>query len=452
VGALVIAGCGGSSSSTTAKTTSVATTNATTSTSGTSSTAGTSSSPSASAGGTSSCGPKPGVKATGSPIEVGAIDTKQSGTDFTDIGNMESAYFDCVNANGGVNGHPVKIHVLTEPSQPAQAIADAHQLVQSDHVVAISGSSSFIECSVNYKYWEQEGYKVIADGVAPECYSTPNYSDTNAGLRFGLDETGAYLMGIPGVKKIVVDQANLPGTTYNMGGIEAIAKAHGVPVTTLTENAPITDASSVALKEVDAAGPDGAVLIDFTPPDALVIMKAAEKLGLENRVKMWACSTPCDTDFLAKALGPKWVGKFFVNAELNPPDDPEPNSPQMKLYKAVYNQYGKSTVTGGIGAFSEMGFTDAVVLQHALESVHGAYTKESVNKAIENVKDFDTGMLCVPWTYGPYPQHMPNYAYWMVTPNAKGQMVVKQGCKPISAQDPDMNSYYKVIGFTPKGA
>jgi hypothetical protein len=40
-----------------------------------------------------------------------------------------------------------------------------------------------------------------------------------------------------------------------------------------------------------------------------------------RRVKAWACSTPCNTDFLAKALGPKWSHKFFVNAELTPPDD-----------------------------------------------------------------------------------------------------------------------------------
>ena len=32
---------------------------------------------------------------------------KQPGTDFTDIENMEGAYFACVNANGGVNGHPI---------------------------------------------------------------------------------------------------------------------------------------------------------------------------------------------------------------------------------------------------------------------------------------------------------------------------------------------------------
>src|ERR1051325_8249931 len=52
---------------------------------------------------TSSCGPKPGVAATGTPINIGAINTKQPGTDFSDIENMTGAYFACVNANGGIN-------------------------------------------------------------------------------------------------------------------------------------------------------------------------------------------------------------------------------------------------------------------------------------------------------------------------------------------------------------
>ncbi len=141
-----------------------------------------------------------------------------------------------------------------------------------------------------------------------------------------------------------------------------------MPITQLTENVPINDANSVALKEVDDAGPNGAVVLNFTPPEALVILQAAQKLGLENRVKAWACSTPCDTDFLAQSLGPKWNGKFFVNAELTPPDPT--NSPTMNLYKAILKQYG-TDVTGGIGSFSQMGFTMGEIATHALESIKG---------------------------------------------------------------------------------
>ncbi len=394
-----------------------------------------------SASATSSCGPKPGVKATGSPINLGAINTKQPGTDFTDISNMAAAYFACVNANGGVGGHPIVLHMLTDATNPAQIAADAKQLVTTDHVLGMVGNTDIIECSVDYKYVQSIGFKVIAAGIAPECYSTPNYADVNMGPRYSSDGAAQYAIS-RGIKKIVFDQSNVPGTAYNVGGVAAIAKAHGVSLTQLTENVPITDANSVAIKETQDAGPNGAVVLNFTPPEALVILQAAQKLGLENKVKMWACSTPCNTDFLAKALGPAWQGHFYVNAELTPVDGN--NSPTVQLYKAILKQYG-SSVSGGIGSFSQMGFTIGEIATHALESVKGAYTVKSVNAAFEAVKNYNTGMLCRPWTYGPYKLHIANNVDYTVTPK-NGQMLIAQGCTPISADDPGIAAYRKAAG------
>src|ERR1700761_850503 len=335
------------------------------------------------ASGTSSCGPNPGHKATGSPIRVGAINTKVPGTDFSDIENMEGAYFACVNANGGVKGHPIKLIKLTEPTQPPQIAADAKQLV-SDHVLGISGTSSILECTINHKYWEKMKYKVIAAGIAPECYGTPNYADVNMGPRYSSDGAVQYVLSLH-PSKIVFDQSNVPGTGYIAAGPAALANAAHVPITQLTENVPINDANSVALNLVNSAGPDGSVVLNFTPPEALVLLQAAPKLGLEDRVKSWGCSTPCDTDFLAKALGPKWDHKLFVNAEAVDADDH--NGPEMQLYKAILAKYGHS-VAGGIGSFSQFGFLLGKFLVQALDTVKGPYTMKSVNAAIVGIKGY----------------------------------------------------------------
>ena len=94
-----------------------------------------------------------------------------------------------------------------------------------------------------------------------------------------------------------------------------------MPITDFTEDVPITSADAIAAKLVTAAGPSGAVVLNFSPPEAVLILQAAQALNLEDRVKYWACSTECNTDFLATALGPKWNGKLFVNAELTPLDN-----------------------------------------------------------------------------------------------------------------------------------
>ncbi|HEX7269045.1 MAG TPA: ABC transporter substrate-binding protein [Streptosporangiaceae bacterium] len=420
IGTLVAAGCGSSGSS------------------GTTSAGGTAN---AGAVSTSQCGTKPGVKATGTPIPLGGIVTNQPGTSFTDIANMANAYFTCVNNNGGINGHPIKYFIQTEQTNPAQVAADAKQLVQTDHVVGIVGSTSIIECSVNHSYWERLGFFVVDSGIAPECYSTPNSAAVNMGPRYSSDGAVQYAIS-QHVSKIVFDQSNVPGTGYIAAGPAALAAAAHVPIVQLTENVPISDANSVAIKEVNDAGPNGAVILNFTPPEALVILQAAQKLGLEDRVKLWGCSTPCNTDFLAKALGPKWNNKLFVNAELTPPDST--NTPAMRLYKAILAKYGKA-VSGGIGSFSQMGFAEAEIMVHALRSVKGPYTVASVNAALKAVSNFDTGMLCEGWTYGDFPMHIPNNVDYTVTPK-DGKMVVAKGCTPISSVDPQIAAYRKASG------
>ncbi len=389
--AIAAAGCSSSSSSSS-------------SSSASSSAPASTSSASTSAVSTTQCGTKPGVAATGTPIALGAIVTNQPGTSFTDIPNMANAYFACVNANGGINGHPIKLFIETEQTNPAQIAADAKQLVQTDKVVGIIGNTSIIECSVDSSYWQKLGYYIIDSGIAPECYSTPNSAAVNMGPRYSSDGAVQYALA-QHVSKIVFDQSNVPGTGYIAAGPAALAKAANVPIVQLTENVPISDADSVAIKEVDDAGPNGAVILNFTPPDALVILQAAQKLGLEDHVKLWGCSTPCNTDFLAQSLGAKWNNKLFVNAELVPPDDT--NTTTMNLYKAILKQYG-SAVSGGIGSFSQMGFTEAEIAVHALEGITGAYTVASVNAAFKGVSNFNTGMLCQLWTYGSYPLHIPN--------------------------------------------
>ena len=396
---------------------------------------------------TSSCGSKPGVKATGTPINIGAINTKQPGTDFSDIENMTGAYFACVNANGGINGHPIKFFPVTEQTNPSQIASLAKQLVTTDHVVGMMGTSSIIECSVNAAYWKSMGIYVLAAGIAPECYSTPNTASVNMGPRYSSDGAVQYVLA-QGATKIAFDQANVPGTAYIAAGPNALAKAKGVPIEDFTENVPITSANAIATKLVAAAGPGGAVVLNFTPPEALLILQAAQKLNLEDRVKYWACSTPCNTDFLATSLGPKWNNKLFVNSELLPLDGN--TSQKAQLFQAILKQYG-TNVSGGVGSFSEMGFTMGEIATHALESVKGPYTIASVSAALKAVTNFNTGMLCQGFTYGNYPMHIPNNMDYTVTPN-NGKMVQASsggGCTLISADDPQIAAYRAVAGTAP---
>jgi branched-chain amino acid transport system substrate-binding protein len=375
----------------------------------------------------SDCGPKQGQKASGEPIKLGALATKQPGTDFSEIPRMAEAYFKCVNDNGGINGRPIEYVIEYEQTDPAQAASQAKKLVETEKVLGIVGNTSLIECAVNHKYYEQQGYYVIGSGIAPQCYSTSNFAAVNMGPRYSSDGATQALIR-QDVKKIALVQSNVPGTGYIEEGPRLITEDAGLPFEGLKENVPIQDANSVALKAVQAAGDGGGVVLNFTPPEALKILVAAQQQGLQDRVK-WGCSTPCNTDFLAAELGDAWDGKLFVNAELNliTADAPDSN-----LYREVQKEYAPDIP---LGSFSQMGFIEARIATEALQKVEGEYTKESVNEAFLNVKNFETDILCNPWYYGEAPLHIPNNVDRTVTPQG-GRMVQEEDCFPISDVDP----------------
>jgi branched-chain amino acid transport system substrate-binding protein len=379
-----------------------------------------------SGGGTAAkCGLGNGQKATGTPITLGAIVTKQPGTDFTGITGIAQAYFSCVNDNGGVNGRPIKYMVESEQTNPQQVAALATKLIDDDKVLALVGSTSLIDCTVNHQTYERKGFNVIVAGVPFDCFSTPNISAVNMGPYYSTTGAAQYLARA-GVKTMVAAGANVPGGDHDISGAAAIAKQAGIPSKgAYLENVPISDASGIALKLVQAAGDGGGVVINFTPPEGLKILQAAEQQGLIDKVK-WAWSTPGNDASVVQALGPSWNGKLGVNAELNLIDS---TGPDNLLYQKITKQYAPSIP---LGSFGQMGFVAADVIVHTLLQLPAdQLTPSGVNAAIRKIKNFKTDILCKPWYFGDLPYHVANNADRTVVPQNR-TFIQKEGCFDIA--------------------
>ena len=157
----------------------------------------------ASAATVSKCGLGNGKKAKGAPIKLGGIAMLIPGVDFTTIGKVAKAYFDCVNDNGGINGRPIQYILYNEQLNPAQEAALARKLVESDKVVGIVGNTSFAECGVNWKYYKSKGFVVIGAGVQAECFGTPTFIESNMGPRYS-DLGAVQALVRAGAKKIAM--------------------------------------------------------------------------------------------------------------------------------------------------------------------------------------------------------------------------------------------------------
>ena len=138
---------------------------------------------------------------------------------------MINAYFSCVNANGGVNGHPLKLFVELDQTNPAQITAAAKQLIQSDHVVAIDGVFDLLECTLDASYWKSLGIYEMDAGISPGVLVDSQQRRGQHGSALQLRRRGAVRDQPLHASKIVFVQSNVPGTGYIAAGPAAIAKA-----------------------------------------------------------------------------------------------------------------------------------------------------------------------------------------------------------------------------------
>lgn len=371
------------------------------------------------------CGLGNGKKATGTPIKIGGIAMLIPGVDFTTVGKVAKAYFDCVNDNGGIRGRPIRYILYTEQLNPAQEAALARKLIASDRVVGIVGNTSFAECGTNWKYYKSKGFVVLGAGVQAECYSTPSYAEVNMGPRYS--NVGAVQALIrAGIKKLAIASPEAL-SAYADGGPALLAKAHKIPVKIYPTHLPVTDASSQLLQMYQFAGEGGGILLDFTPDTAPAFMKAAIAQGIVEKVK-WGSSTPIANTFMAEQF-PQFDGHLWINQEFRNVDPSV--GPDTALMFDILKKYAPKIAPQ---AFAQMGFLDGLYATKALLSIKGPITAASYNRAVRALKNQKTDMLCKPFYVGTLPFHIPNN--WDITVDYKnGKVVVKEQCFAIAPVD-----------------
>ena len=84
---------------------------------------------------------------------------------FKEADDAARAYFDCVNANGGIHGRPIIYHDEDDQSQLDVAAQAAKKLVGDEGVYVMIGSTSFIECIPNANYYLKENVLEIGLGI-----------------------------------------------------------------------------------------------------------------------------------------------------------------------------------------------------------------------------------------------------------------------------------------------
>jgi branched-chain amino acid transport system substrate-binding protein len=378
-----------------------------------------------------SCGLNTGKPATGEPIPIGAVVGKTGPDDFSASALSAQAYFKCVNANGGINGRPIDYTIVDDQWNPEVAAQVATKLVKDRKVVAMVGSSSFVECGVNGKMYGQEDLMVIAGvGVPRECFFAKNYVPVNTGPRVSATVVGMHMAQAYKARKMACIIPNIPSLgNWACDGLKNWGEANGVAVDVIAIDPGSPDATSIMLQAA-AARPDAIVLNE--PKGIMVpMLAAAEQQGLTKKIR-FGSSTPAYNFDVPKTIGPAWNNNFDIHLEFLPVESAGADNLN---WKATMDAYAAKTAPRD--SFAQAGYLAARMATEALLKMDPKkIDRAGVSSALRSVQGFKSDILCRPFYVGDGARHNANSSGPIAQVSGNGFKQVSQGC--LAAGDPEL--------------
>jgi len=345
-----------------------------------------------------------GEPATGKPIPLGAIVGQTGPADFSSSAKAAAAVFACVNANGGIDGRPIEYTVEDDAWNPENAANAAARLVSDIGVVAMAGSTSFVECGTNAQFYEDNGVGVIAGvGVPRECFYSNNIAPMNMGPRLSTLGVAIDAYENDGARSFVCMAPNIPNVGgWFCEGLSAWGADKGVTVTNVLHDPATLDPTSLVLQAM-SSNPD-AVIVAEPAAAAIPIFNAAEDQDLLEEALWLGPTSIYDADF-PDAVGDYWDGAIRAHIEFNALDsDGEDN----QAWLAIIVEYGNSSDPRD--SFSQAGYLSAKAMVQVLRGIDGEITRESVLSGLKTMVPMESDLLCGPWVFGPGERHNANQA------------------------------------------
>jgi branched-chain amino acid transport system substrate-binding protein len=193
---------------------------------------------------------------TGTPIKLGFICSCTSPLGSSTAVNLPGyrAWVKMTNAHGGLNGHPIDLVVKDDLGNPATSITQVHELVETEHVIAIASVTNF-EAGWS-AYVAQQKIPIIGGStVSPEYYTTTGWypqgqttDSVPAAVVLGAKKAGAKNFGL-----IYCSEA--PVCAQLVGAEQAAGQKYGVPLvykTAVSATQPNYTAECLAAKQAGA--------------------------------------------------------------------------------------------------------------------------------------------------------------------------------------------------------
>ena len=333
-------------------------------------------------------------------IRIGSVSSLTGPARFPESSAAVRAYFDSVNASGGIQGRRLELIVEDDKGDPVEARKAAGRLVDDQRVLAMVGSASIVDCANNAgQYQRSDLISIQGTGIEPECFGTSHVVPVNTGpylsvrnaLQFARETLKAsrpcaIILDIPGTRSAFDEVMRLWSRERGVGMAHAAWFGPGDDVEALVKQA--------AAKQCDAVVHTG------VEPMVLEWVRTVQRLGALAGVPT-IFLTPAYTERVAAELRAAAL-PIYCMAEF------EPWSSRSLSLTDWRGMMQRAKVPPS--SFAQGGYVAAQVLVRALRGIDGELSRQRVSAALRSMTNLDLAMVGTRFSIGDGTRHNPNRA------------------------------------------
>jgi branched-chain amino acid transport system substrate-binding protein len=335
------------------------------------------------------------IGATDTEIKIGNI-MPYSGpaSAYGVIGKTEAAYFNKINAEGGINGRKINFVTYDDGYSPPKTVEQARKLVESDEVLFIFNSLGTPPNSAIQKYMNQKKVPQLFVATGATKWNDPKEFPWTMGWQPNYQsESQIYakymLKNHPNAKIAVLYQNDDYGKDYLKGfkdGLGAKAASLIVMEESYEVSEPTIDSHIVKLKSTGAD-----VFFNITTPKfAAQAIKKNMEIGW--RPLHFLNNVSASIGSVMKPAGFENSQDIISSQYLKDPTDPQwKNDAGMKAWNEFLDKYYPEANRADASVM--YAYTVAQGLVHVLKACGDNLTRENIMKQAANIKDLELGGL-----------------------------------------------------------
>jgi branched-chain amino acid transport system substrate-binding protein len=331
-------------------------------------------------------------------IKIGILGSLTGPAAIFGTGNLAGATiaFEEINAAGGVNGRKLAWISLDDESSPPKAIAAYKRLVDQEKVFAVFGPASSavgqamvptFKASTTPTFVSIFSTPAVTEPPIPMLFRTGVMNDREQGSAIA-----DYVVDHLSAKKVaLVSQSDEYGKRGGEAVVARLAERKMALVSNEVFNISDTDFTAQISRTIQAA-PDVLIVYGYPNPSA-ILTRQAKQLGLKAKI-MGANS-------VASRKYPEIVGEAAAGTQniLALKVLPEGDDPAAVKFRATFEKRFPDLARQGRPDLGDvLGYGGALVFLEGLKRAGPDLTQTGFVKALESMKDFDTGLI-LPTTF-----------------------------------------------------